>query len=222
VCDPLDVLCTGLGAGAGAGGVAGGASVGAALLGGAAAAVAGCAAGVLAAGAAARCVAEWAGVGAAVVAGAVLAAGAAGRVGAGAALAVWAGALRANSTANAAAVMALSWVARQVSRDRRRSATSRPPSGSPLPPLARRPVRPAPGGGPAWLPGPAGRPARASGRVSPSSGHSGYGPLGSNPSCMADSTPENGLRAGQERLKNAPAIGRPVSGRSGRAVTLRR
>jgi hypothetical protein len=33
---------------------------------------------------------------------------------------VWAGAERANSTANAAAAIALSWVARQVSRDSRR------------------------------------------------------------------------------------------------------
>ena len=47
-------------------------------------------------------------------------------------LAVWAGALRANRTAKAAAAMALSWVVRQVSLDRRRRPSVRllPPGSS--------------------------------------------------------------------------------------------
>jgi hypothetical protein len=123
------VLCTGLGAGAGAGGVLGGARVGeggGALAGWAAADDGGvlggalCRFGFLAA----RCVCVGVGVGLAVGEAAVdgltvvwL-------------LAVWAGALRANRTANAAAAIALSWVVRQVSRERRRRPSARlPPAG---------------------------------------------------------------------------------------------
>jgi hypothetical protein len=120
------VLCTGLGAGAGAGGVVGGASVGggaAALLGfGAGAAAEGCAVGAppvalaLAAGlvllngfgeAPVAEIGDWVG-------------------GTGAwLLAEWVGAVRANRIAKAAAARALSWVLRQVRRERRRRPLSR-------------------------------------------------------------------------------------------------
>ena len=185
----------------------------------------GCAAGVLAAGAAARCrcLAAWAGVGAAVVAGAVLAAGVAGRVGAGAVLAVWAGALRANSTANAAAVMALSWVARQVSRDRRRSATSRPPSVSPVPPLARRPVAASAGRRP-------GLAARDSREASPGqrAGQSIVGPFRVRAAGF-ESVMHGGQHTGK-RVKAPPRTAEECPGdwragsrpRPGRDVTLRR
>jgi hypothetical protein len=136
VWDPLDVLCTGLGAGAGAGGVVGGASVGGgagALLGFAAGTAAGCAVGATAP----------------VVAPAVappvvmpaLAAGPALLVGLGAAfvaekgewagctgawlLAEWVGAVRANRIPKAAAARALSWALRLVRRERRRRPLSR-------------------------------------------------------------------------------------------------
>jgi hypothetical protein len=115
------VLCTGLGAGAGAGGVLGGASVGegGALLGWAAAGDCGVLTGVLCAFgflAAARCVCVGVGVGM----GMAVRATAVDGLTAVWLLAVWAGALRANRTANAAAAIALSWVARQDSRERRR------------------------------------------------------------------------------------------------------
>jgi hypothetical protein len=128
----LEVLCTGLGDGAAAGAVVGGASVGeagAALLGGAAGAADACA------------VACVVGVGAAfgtLRAALCLALGRAEAVAVGSAevgvvagftvvwlLAVWAGAVRANRTANAAAVIAPSWVARQVSLDSRCSPSAR-------------------------------------------------------------------------------------------------
>jgi hypothetical protein len=128
VWDPLDVLCTGLGAWAGAGAVVGGASVG---RGGAAVAGAGAAAGWAGA---------WAGVGLLVLAtvrafldaladglGVAVAVadevGAAGLAGAWL-LVVWAGAVRANTIAKVAAARALSWVVRQVRRERRRRPSS--------------------------------------------------------------------------------------------------
>ena len=124
--DPLDVVWTGLGAGAGAGGALGGARVGDGggalgwVEGGVEGRAAGGAAGALAGGlrcffflAAARCVGVGAGLGVCV--------GEATGDGLTAVwLAVWAGALRAKSTAKAAAVIALSWVVRQVSLERRR------------------------------------------------------------------------------------------------------
>ena len=113
------MVWTGLGAGAGAGGALGGARVGdgGGALGWAAAGDAGALAGALWSFfflAAARCVCVGVGLG--------VCAGEAAGDGLTAVwlLAVWAGALRANRTAKAAAVIALSWVVRQVSLDRRR------------------------------------------------------------------------------------------------------
>jgi hypothetical protein len=121
VWDPLDVLCTGLGAGAGAGGVAGGASVG-----GGAGALLGFAAGTAAGGGAvgaarvvAAALAAWplllTGVGVAFVAEKGEWAGCTGAW----LLAEWVGAVRANRIAKAAAANALSWALRQVRRERR-------------------------------------------------------------------------------------------------------
>jgi hypothetical protein len=137
VWDPLDVLCTGLGAGAGAGGVAGGASVGGgagALLGfGAGTAARGCAVGatppVVAPAVAPPVVmpalAAWpvllTGLGVALVAEKGEWAGCTGAW----LLAEWVGAVRANRIAKAAAASALSWALRQVRRERRRRPLSR-------------------------------------------------------------------------------------------------
>jgi hypothetical protein len=140
VWDPLDVLCTGLGAGAGAGGVVGGASVGGgagALLGFAA----GTAAGGCAAGAAPPVVALAVAPVVAPVVMPALAAGPVLLVGLGAAfvvekgewagctgawlLAEWVGAVRANRIPKAAAARALSWALRLVRRERRRRPLSR-------------------------------------------------------------------------------------------------
>jgi hypothetical protein len=142
--DPLDVLCTALGDGAGAGAVFGGASVG-----GGAAALLGCAAGT-AAGWADACAGGVAAAALAVVA--FLVGLGVLRTGLGATVAlaedceladcepvdfavVWLlvaceGAVRANRIANAAAATALSWVVRQVRRERRRRPPSRVAAGS--------------------------------------------------------------------------------------------
>jgi hypothetical protein len=128
----LDVVCTGVGDGAGAGAVVGGAGaddrVGVGVgVGAAGGGVLGCA--VAAGWAAALVTARCRGLRAAVtfprgypeVCAGVGLADAGALAGAAAwLLAVWAGALRANSTANAAAATALSCVVRQVSRERRR------------------------------------------------------------------------------------------------------
>jgi hypothetical protein len=131
VWDPLDVLCTGLGAGAGAGGVAGGASVGGgagALLGfDAGTAAEGCAVGAtpVVAPVVAAALAAWpvllTGLGAAVVAEKGEWAGCTGAW----LLVEWVGAVRANRIAKAAAARALSWALRQVRRERRRRPLSR-------------------------------------------------------------------------------------------------
>lgn len=124
------MLCTGLGDGVGAGGVVGGASVGeaGALLGRGAAAGWVDGAGLLGRGVAEAFLCGCRGLG--VAAGRVEAAGVGVLAGRRVVwlLVVWAGAVRANSTANAAAVIALSWVARQVSRESRRSPSARPPA----------------------------------------------------------------------------------------------
>ena len=151
--DPLEMVWTGLGAGAGAGGALGGASVGdgGGALGWAAAGGGGALGGALWAFfflAAARCVCVGLGLGLGVWVGEAAGDG----LTAVWLLAVWAGALRANRTAKAAAAMALSWVVRQVSLDRRRR-----PSVRLLPPGSSRRRVGSPGGEiPGWdvlLPG---------------------------------------------------------------------
>ncbi len=131
--DPDEVVCVGLGLGAGAGVVGGGASVcvgaGVGAAGGAAPDV-GVGVGVLAgAAAAAWCLSlRFLCTGLLVGLGLGLACGD-GRTAGLAAAVVWAFAVRANRVANATAVIALSWVARQVRRDRRRMPSSRAAPG---------------------------------------------------------------------------------------------
>ena len=127
------MVWTGLGAGAGAGGALGGASVGdgGGALGWAAAGGGGALGDALWAFfflAAARCVCVGLGLGLGVWVGEAAGDG----LTAVWLLAVWAGAPRANRTAKAAAAIALSWVVRQVSFDRRRRPSARllPPGSS--------------------------------------------------------------------------------------------